>query len=225
MSKVSKMIKENYTNSQKLSEENLEIYTDMVCYIRTSSIENITQEEIISDILDIILRNQQRGKPLSEVIGIDYKAFCDSIIESVGVKRFTISGIADFIKIFINTLFVMLTVDFIFNFAPTLIKGEKLAKVYSIDISLLLISMIIVIIAYCIVLYIGKNSFKLSERKRSKKENFLFGASSGLLVIILAVIWIMASKYLICPINTILIIIALGVFWIYKVIIKKILKL
>ena len=51
MSSIAQKRKENNKISENLTEENLKIYTDFVCYLRVSDLTEEEEEEIISDVL------------------------------------------------------------------------------------------------------------------------------------------------------------------------------
>ncbi len=74
----------HYELSKQLEPEYDAVYTDMVVYIRTSSITAEDAEEIVNDILVMMLEAQARGDAPENVFGNDYQAFCDEMITSMG---------------------------------------------------------------------------------------------------------------------------------------------
>lgn len=77
-------IANHYELSKQLKTEYDTVYTDMVVYIRTSSLTAEDAEEIVNDILVMLLEAQARGEAPEGVFGNDYKAFCDEMITSMG---------------------------------------------------------------------------------------------------------------------------------------------
>jgi DNA-binding ferritin-like protein (Dps family) len=122
MSEIEKIIKETSEISKKLNEKNKELFTDIVCYFRVSSVEEKEREDIISDVLDMFLRYQEEGKPIEDAIGNNYKMFCDSIIESMSHKKFSLNMLWQNIKMIMSGVITLLTIDLIFNYIPKAIK-------------------------------------------------------------------------------------------------------
>lgn len=219
MSEVNKIIKENNKFSKKLNEENQIIYTDIVCYIRVSSINEKEKEEIISDILDMFLRCQKAGKSIEEAIGNDYKGFCDSIIQSVSQKKISFNKVKGYLGIIINGIFILLSIDFVFNYIPKLIEDKALVS-YQFNISFFMTTIIIIFMSIAILKYIGKNSFKFSNRKASKKENFLFGVGFASFIILMAILQYALRNYILFSLSGYYVCAILGIYWIYELIIK-----
>lgn len=98
MSKRAKqLLKENNLLSKQLSAENAAILTDIVVYIRGTDISDYQQELVRRDITQMILEGECRGDSAQDVIGGDYRSFCDSVIAEIprpsfGDKVFSIMG-------------------------------------------------------------------------------------------------------------------------------------
>ena len=78
--------RENNTLDKQIFAENQGVFTDMICYLRGSSLSAYDQERVRRDLTEMVLDAQERGDTLSDVIGGDYKAFCDEIIASLPHK-------------------------------------------------------------------------------------------------------------------------------------------
>lgn len=214
MNEVAKKIKENYEISKKLNEENDKIYTDIVCYIRGSSLNELDQEEVISDILDMFLRCQEENKPIEEAIGEDYKGFCDSVIEAAGNKKFSFHNTISNIKMIISCFFILLTIDLAFFYLPRLIKVKK-AEDYKFSLSFLIAYIIIMFISISIVKYILKNSFNISESVKSKKKIIIFSIGYYLVIVLLILINYKLRKITLFSLKIYYPIIAIIIYWIY----------
>lgn len=57
--------------------------TDIVCYLRSTNLTAMQQEEVRRDIMDMLIDGRRRGQTASDVIGEDYRAFCDEIVASI----------------------------------------------------------------------------------------------------------------------------------------------
>lgn len=74
------LLKENNELEKTLDKETVDILTDIVVYIRGASISEYNQELARRDITNMLIEGQERGETAAEVIGDDYKAFCDAVI-------------------------------------------------------------------------------------------------------------------------------------------------
>ncbi|MHB8064300.1 MAG: DUF1048 domain-containing protein [Ruminiclostridium sp.] len=174
-SDITKIIKTRLELSKKLTVENDRIFTDVICYLKTSSLEQSHAEEYLQDILDMFLNAQYRGEPLSTVIGSDYKQFCDNIIENSPDNRASLLKIINFLEsifLFVNVMFFL---EIIFNVVlEALRKKSSIPDYYNVTLGLILKYVIIYAISSVLVSFIGKNSFKFT--KKSKRHKFVVGA-------------------------------------------------
>jgi DNA-binding ferritin-like protein (Dps family) len=78
------LLKENNKFEEKnLSKDSQKAMTDIVVYLRGSKISEFNQEKVRKDINYMVYEGEQRGEKIEEIIGIDYKVFCDEIISAV----------------------------------------------------------------------------------------------------------------------------------------------
>ena len=78
-----KLLRENNKNEKLLSKEASAVVLDIVCYIRASNISEYNQEIVRCDIDRMILDGEARGESVKDIIGEDYKTFCDAVISEV----------------------------------------------------------------------------------------------------------------------------------------------
>lgn len=78
---VKKILKENNELEKKISKESQEVHTDMIVYLRVSHLSQYNQEVVRRDITNMIIDGEKRGETIDEIIGEDYKSFCDEIIK------------------------------------------------------------------------------------------------------------------------------------------------
>lgn len=216
MSSVAKRRKENNKISENLTKENLEIYTDFVCYLRMSDLREEEQEEIISDVLLMFLEWQQEGKSIENMVGGNLKRFADDTIVAVNPHKTMVEKIKENLAIIIECFCIMLTIDFVFVYLHKVIKGN-ISISYDYDLSMLFRWVIFAGLAYWFINYIGKNSFELSRKgKYSKLANFIFGASIAGLTIFTILMSKVLSGIVIVSLNVIYVSVIIGVYWIYK---------
>ncbi|HWQ42405.1 MAG TPA: hypothetical protein VN456_10285, partial [Desulfosporosinus sp.] len=85
---VNDLRKKNNELDKKLTERNSLIMTDMIVYLRVSNITDEQVESVRQDLLDMVLTAQDRGDDISSIIGEDYQAFCNEILQSATPKTF-----------------------------------------------------------------------------------------------------------------------------------------
>lgn len=80
---IKEMRQANEALEKGLSEKADSVQTDMVVYIRSQSISLEDQEKVRGDIAAMLLEGEGRGLTPTEIIGEDYKAFCDELIAEI----------------------------------------------------------------------------------------------------------------------------------------------
>ncbi len=81
--RTKKLLLENNQLEEQLTRENNRMMTDIIVYLRASNTTAYQQECVRRDITEMVLEGQRRGAPMEEVIGEDYKAFCDAVLSEV----------------------------------------------------------------------------------------------------------------------------------------------
>lgn len=71
---------ENERSSDRLSRPTERVFRQITQYIRTAPINGYQQECIRRDILHMLLDADAQGRTAEDVLGADYRAFCDSVI-------------------------------------------------------------------------------------------------------------------------------------------------
>lgn len=71
---------ENERSSDQLSRPTEQVFRQITQYIRTAPINGYQQECIRRDILQMLLDADTQGRTAEDVLGADYRAFCDSVI-------------------------------------------------------------------------------------------------------------------------------------------------
>ncbi|QIB67887.1 hypothetical protein Ami103574_00545 [Aminipila butyrica] len=92
------LLKENNQLSKQLKPHNDEILTNIVVYLRGANISDYQQEVLRRDITQMILDGESRGQDIQQIIGSDYKEFCDEIL--LEVPQLTLQDkVASFVQI------------------------------------------------------------------------------------------------------------------------------
>lgn len=86
MNRVKELIKKNNEREKVMLNENVQIYTNMIVYLRGSELSDYNQEVVREDIIALILEGQDRGDSIQKVMGENYKEICDEIIDAMPKK-------------------------------------------------------------------------------------------------------------------------------------------
>lgn len=73
----------NELEGQIQDQENLAVLTDLIVYIRSSNISPYDQEQVRRDIWEMIVEGERRGERAEDIIGEDYRGFCDRVIAEI----------------------------------------------------------------------------------------------------------------------------------------------
>ena len=78
-----RLLQENNALEEQLPPEDRAVLTDMVVYLRSANITTYRQECVRRDITEMLLEGRRRGDTVDDVIGGDYRAFCDAVLAEV----------------------------------------------------------------------------------------------------------------------------------------------
>lgn len=167
---------------KRVKEQNQEIFTDMVCYIRGADISEYDQEIVRQDLLEMILSAQERGEDIASVIGGDYKEFCDDVIASLTPKT-TTQKIIDFFDIICWSISVLMVINIVISretidLIENIITGQPLNFDISVSVGELISGVVIIAVAVIVVECITRNPFKKKHGTRSNLKAFLAGVTA-----------------------------------------------
>lgn len=77
------ILKENNELEKQLSDDGKKVLTDIVVYLRGVPVSMYEQEKVRRDITQMLIDGEKRGNSSKEVIGEDYREFCDSIVAEI----------------------------------------------------------------------------------------------------------------------------------------------
>lgn len=200
-----------------LNKEDKEIYTDIVCYLNVSNLSDPEREEITSDILGMFLSWEKQNKRVKDMIGEDYKQFADDIITAVNPRRNLLQKGKEIAWIVFEALGLLLTIDFAFLYFPEIIKGN-LSMSYDYSLAMAVKELLILVVAIELVNYIGKNSFKLSQKRLSRISRFIIGCCFGgflIFTVFLSKAW---GQIFLFSVNIRIVIAIIAAFWVYMII-------
>ena len=158
MSREARVLRdENNELEKQLDDKTNDILTDIVVYIRSANISDIDQENVRRDITQMLIDARGRGESADDVIGGDYKAFCDAIIAEIP-KMSTKKRVMTAIRDTLPALGVLIGIWVVFSVAEQIINGETW-YVTPVSVTDILGGAAMLILATLIVVYITKNSF------------------------------------------------------------------
>ena len=169
--KTKELNRSNNALDQQISPENREAFTDMICYLRGAKISAYHQELVRYDLTEMVLSAQQRGEKIREVIGEDYKGFCDNVIASLPPETRR-QRIIDFFDTLCWGLSILGFINIVIsNETIPLIRNAVTGKPLDFSISLgsLIVIGIILTAAFVIVEVITKKSFQIGKDKKGRK--------------------------------------------------------
>lgn len=158
MSREARVLRdENNELEKQLDDKTNDILTDIVVYIRSANISDIDQENVRRDITQMLIDARGRGENADDVIGGDYKAFCDAIIAEIP-KMSTKKRVMTAIRDTLPALGVLIGIWAVFSVIEQIINGATW-YVTPVSVTDILGGAAMLILATLIAVYITKNSF------------------------------------------------------------------
>lgn len=203
MSKKFKQLrKKNNEREEEIFEENDEIYTNMIVYLKSADISRYHQEQIREDLIDLILEGQQRGDNIKQVMGNRYKEICDEILK-VMPRRTVKERVLESLECSLSCICILGLIHLISQLA--IILGKGLSEYTFVLTAGNIISMVmILLVANFTVTFICRNAF--TEEK--SKPNKLVALKTGTIAFIILAVIIFSNIYFTIPIITIHMILA-----------------
>ena len=165
------LLKKNNENEKQILEENDEIYTNMVVYLRGANISEYNQEKVREDLIAMIVDGQERGDDIQKVIGENYKEICDEIIAEIP-KKTVKENVMYALMLTLDIVWIVGIISVIKTLIIMLAQNSKdMTFVFSLGD---LISWgMIVFVAYLVVYYICSTTFREKERETNKVLSFI----------------------------------------------------
>lgn len=181
MNKITKsMLKKNNSREEAILDENQEIYTNMVVYLRGSDLTEYNQELVREDLIELILDGQERGDDIQKVMGGNYKEICDDIIDAMP-KMSAKEKIIDLVGTSLNMLWILGAINVIINFTINLIDRNSEFN-FTLSIGDILAGIIIIIFSNGVVWYVTKTALNEQQINIKKKRSLFKGWLSLVMV-------------------------------------------
>lgn len=178
--KLRKLRKLNNQLEKNLNQENQNILTDIVVYLRSSQISEYQQELIRRDITEMMSDGEQRGMSMQDVLGDNYQDFCDNILSEVPHQK-TSEKILSMLGSICLYGWVVVVIWFVTSLFESII-GKNTLPFLILRLGNFLSYAILIFVSIFVVDYICKTSF-------DKEKNKLL-AQSHQKLIFMVVVWI-----------------------------------
>lgn len=169
--KTKELLKENNQRETMLHPDSQSGMTDIVVYLRVQNISEQLQEEVRRDILDMLLDGQERGETMEQVIGPDYKQFCDEIVSALPKRTWKERG-KETLEILFLTSGIMMVLWFVKAFVSALTQHGSISHL-PLTVGEMISCVMVIGIAWFLVYYIGKTALEKKEPRWGKKTTFL----------------------------------------------------
>lgn len=155
MSKTTKQIMHENTEREKaIAPENMEIYTNMIAYIRGANLTERNVETIRADITEMLLDAQLRDDNIQKVFGANYKEICDDIIDAMP-KKTAKDQLVEIVDILLRSVWRLGLILLATNVISDLTRNGTLTA-FTVTSGQFISMIIIILVAYGIVLYVTK---------------------------------------------------------------------
>ena len=119
------LLKENNELEKQIRrKENQAVLTDITVYIRSANINPYHQERARRDIWEMIAAGEKRGETAKDIIGEDYRLFCDSVIAELphlSRKEYALSLLRDVLL----SVDVLLAIWLVFRGLEQVLQGDR----------------------------------------------------------------------------------------------------
>lgn len=122
-SSVRTLRQENNARERALSRESQREMADVVVYLRGQDLSPLDQEEIRRDILEMVWEAEARGETMAQVVGQDYRTFCQAIVAAVP-RRPRRVRMAAAVEELLPALSVLLGIWLVKKVVEALLRGE-----------------------------------------------------------------------------------------------------
>lgn len=159
---VRRLLRENNEMEKLLSEDGRSVMTDIVVYLRGADIRDIDQEQVRQDIMHMLIDGEARGMSPDEVVGEDYRVFCDNILAEIphlGLRQKMLAAARDTL-LGMTVLIVIWCCNCILDY---LTGGGTL--VFPVTAGNLIAAVLILAAANIIILYLAHDPFDHSRAR------------------------------------------------------------
>lgn len=180
----------NNENETLLGAEGQRYLIDIISYLHMKNVDKGQIEIIRADVLSMFVYAQARGEKIVDIIGDDYRTFCDEILKSTKYKKKK-NIIFEWVDCVILSLLILIGITFLFSRSlgqiyRTLFQHEEYNWLWRITSGDLITWIILLVAVFIFLIWITKISLSKSGSKRSR--SFMFNVALMGLCLVLAYI-------------------------------------
>lgn len=217
--RTNRLLKENNKLENQLrNKENRTVLTDITVYLRSANISPYDQETVRRDIGVMLLEGEQRGDTAKDILGEDYRLFCDHVIAEIpklSQSRYFLSLIRDVLL----SSDVLLTIWFLSNLIEQAIHRNT-SPYFTVTFGTLICAMLCISGAFFVFYVLTKYTFSIHGTPKRGESFRLF-----LLIFFLLLICMCSNIFLQYPlfqIHALIVIIGIvAIFSLYKILDSK----
>ena len=169
------------TTIEKLNEKNISLYDDMVTYINLCKLTKNDKLKCIDTIFGEFLYIQNNNKTIDEVIGTDYKKYCDSIIDKIVKDTSKVEYLLYKIKEYVVSISLLVGIYYFVQNFMLFKNKQQISLDLQVSSNILLLISLIVIMMYIAIYCINKET-----KKRCFDVNKNFIKNQGAIVLTLS---------------------------------------
>ncbi len=209
---------------EQISEENQPVFTDMICYIRSADIALADQETVRRDLSEMIISAQNRGDNIKDVIGEDFKEFCDEVIANLPPKTVKekwierLDGICLCIAV-LGTINLVFSLDF-YRAVKNIITQQPTSFDIGITVGMLIATIAIMVISIFVVNRITRTALE-EENRSNKSKTIITGAAVGAGIIAFFIITWTLGKQILFRINIVFALVILAALFVTHILLSK----
>lgn len=151
------LLRQNNKKEKMINKLNVEIYTEMIIYLRGSDIDKYNQELVRADLIEMIIDGQERNYDIKKVMGGNYKEICDEIINAFP-KKTKKQKLIDILNVSLSLIWILVGISVIQTIIVSFAQGNKMYS-YELSVGNLLNMIIVAIIVNISINYLCKNTF------------------------------------------------------------------
>lgn len=191
--KTKKLLKENNKFEKNLSKESNEILTDIVVYLRGSAISEYHQEEVRRDISQMLFDGEKRNESVRNIIGEDYKSFCDEIVKSFP-PRSKKERFLEWLSTILQSSSILSLIWLCSSTLTAILGKNSTFSIYKLPLTLgqIITGIFIIFFSVSILGYFCKTAFDKSKEINNVKSFFI----AWLILFIISCIFLLINYFL-----------------------------
>lgn len=164
------LLEQNNQRETLLSPDFQSVLNNMTTYLRSTRLPDSLLEPARRQIIQLFLAEQEKGASPAEAVGMDYKAYCDTLLE-----QFPQNNPRTRILCTIRDIFLFLGIGTAVLFLTDVVTAPLTPNhSFPLQIGKLIFLFFLVTFAHFLLKNAGKNAFAPAEKQKSLEKNLHF---------------------------------------------------